>query len=104
MAAEFAKTNHAQLEGALGTGVNSTDLYLAHFLGANGAARFLASHRADPNRVAAAQFPEAAAANKGVFFDKESGRAKSLKDIYDRFSAKFSENPMATFAPVQATT
>jgi len=101
MAAEFAKTNHAQLEGALGAGVNSTDLYLAHFLGAGGAARFLASHRADPNRVAAAQFPEAAAANRGVFYDPASGRARTLGQVYDFFARKMSAE-IATVDAVNA--
>jgi hypothetical protein len=87
MAAEFAKSNHAQLESALGSGVNSTDLYLAHFLGANGATRFLASHRQDPQRIAATQFPEAAAANRGVFYDP-SGRARTLGQVYDFFATK----------------
>lgn len=91
MAAEFAKSNHAQLEGALGTGVNSTDLYLAHFLGANGATRFLAQHRADPQRVAAPLFPEAAAANRNVFYDPSSGRARTLGQVYDFFSRKMGE-------------
>ena len=88
MAAEFAKSNHAQLESALGTGVNATDLYLAHFLGAGGATRFLASHRADPQRIAAAQFPEAAAANRGVFYEPQSGRARTLGQVYDFFAQK----------------
>jgi hypothetical protein len=88
MAAEFAKSNHAQLENALGSGVSSTDLYLAHFLGAGGATRFLASHRIDPQRIAATQFPEAAAANRGVFYDPQSGRARTLGQVYDFFARK----------------
>jgi hypothetical protein len=91
MAAEFAKSNHAQLEGALGAGVNSTDLYLAHFLGANGAARFLAQYRNDPQRVAAPIFPEAANANRNVFYDPNSGRARTLGQVYDFFSRKMGE-------------
>jgi hypothetical protein len=91
MAAEFAKSNHSQLEGALGTGVNSTDLYLAHFLGANGATRFLQNHRLDPQRIAAASFPEAAAANRNVFYEPNSGRARTFGQIYDMFSRKMGE-------------
>ncbi|MBL8806861.1 MAG: transglycosylase SLT domain-containing protein [Rhodospirillales bacterium] len=88
MAAEFAKSNHEQLESALGSGINATDLYLAHFLGAGGATRFLSSYRQDPQRVAATQFPEAAAANRGVFYDPQSGRARTLAQVYDFFSKK----------------
>lgn len=100
MAAEFAKSNHAQLENALGTGVNATDLYLAHFLGAGGATRFLASLRNDPQRIAAAQFPEAAAANRGVFYDPQSGRARTLGQVYDFFAKKMT----GEIATVDATT
>ncbi len=88
MAAEFAKSNHTQLESVLGSGINSTDLYLAHFLGANGATRFLASYRQDPQRIAATQFPEAAASNRGVFYDPQSGRARTLGQVYDFFAKK----------------
>jgi hypothetical protein len=91
MAAEFTKSNHAQLEGALGSGINSTDLYLAHFLGANGASRFLQNYRADPQKIGASLFPEAANANRGVFYDPSSGRARTLGQIYDFFAKKMGE-------------
>lgn len=91
MAAEFTKSNHAQLEGALGAGINSTDLYLAHFLGANGASRFLQNYRADPQKIGASLFPEAANANRGVFYDPSSGRARTLGQIYDFFAKKMGQ-------------
>lgn len=91
MAAEFTKSNHAQLEGALGSGINSTDLYLAHFLGANGASRFLQNYRSDPQKIGASLFPEAANANRGVFYDPSSGRARTLGQIYDFFAKKMGE-------------
>ena len=91
MAAEFARSNYSQLENALGSGVNATDLYLAHFLGAGGATRFLASYRQDPQRVAATQFPEAAAANRGVFYDG-GGRARTLEHVYRFFESKMTRD------------
>jgi len=91
MAAEFARSNYNQLESALGSGVNATDLYLAHFLGAGGATRFLASYRQDPQRVAATQFPEAAAANRGVFYDG-GGRARTLEHVYRFFESKMTRD------------
>lgn len=104
MAAEYTRENKEYLEENTKRAVGSTELYLAHFLGAGGASKFINAMDSNPNRDAREVFPEAAAANKGVFFDKESGRAKSLKDIYDRFASKFSENPMAKFSPAQAAT
>ena len=88
MAAELARDNHAQLAQSLGREIGPTDLYLAHFLGAAGATRFLTALRTDPGRTAADVLPEAAAANRAVFFAAD-GRARSIDEIYDRFAAKF---------------
>jgi hypothetical protein len=88
MAAEYARGNHAQLAQSLGREIGATDLYLAHFLGAGGATRFLAALRTEPGRPASELLPEAAAANRGVFYAAD-GRARSVDEIYDRFAAKF---------------
>ena len=88
MAAEYARGNYAQLTQALGREIGSTDLYLAHFLGAGGATRFLSALRTEPGRPAAELLPEAAAANRNVFYAAD-GRARSVDEIYDRFAAKF---------------
>lgn len=92
MAAEYARTNHEQLARALGREIGATDLYLAHFLGAGGATRFLQALRTEPGRAAAELLPEAAAANRGVFYAAD-GRARSIDEIYDRFAAKFESGP-----------
>jgi len=41
-----------------------------------------------PNGKAADLFPEAAAANRSVFYDS-AGKAKTYKQIYDHFASKF---------------
>lgn len=87
MAGAFAGDNQAYLEGRLGRSVDSTDLYLAHFLGAGGAGRFLEAMDANPGRSGAALFPEAAQANRGVFYNRNGG-ARSLAQIHDFFSRK----------------
>ncbi|WP_207458066.1 hypothetical protein [Azospirillum sp. SYSU D00513] len=93
MAAEFTRGNKEQLEEAVGGRIGSTELYMAHFLGAGGASKFLNGMKESPNRQARELFPEAAAANRAVFYDKETGRPKTLKEIYDRFADKFAEAP-----------
>ncbi len=101
MAAEFTKDNKDYLEENVSQGkVGSTELYMAHFLGANGAAKFLNGLHDSPNRQAKDLFPEAAAANKAVFYDKTTGQPKTLKEIYDRFAAKFNES--GDSSPVKA--
>lgn len=101
MAAEYTRDNKEYLEDTVKGKVGSTELYMAHFLGAGGASKFLNAMQDNPNRAAKELFPDAASANKAVFFDKDTGRAKSLKDIYDRFATKFAESPNADFAPAQ---
>ena len=92
MAAEFTKENQDYLEENVDKGrIGSTELYMAHFLGAGGAAKFLNAMHDSPNRQAKDLFPEASAANKAVFFDKETGKPKTLKEIYDRFAKRFDE-------------
>lgn len=90
MAAEFTKDNKDYLDASVGGNIGSTELYLAHFLGAGGAGKFLKNMRANPDASAAEILPQAAEANPSVFYDK-SGKAKSLEEIYNRFASKFSE-------------
>lgn len=88
MAGEFAADNRALLERKLGRTVDATSLYLAHFLGPAGAARFLAAHAASPSASAVeAVTPAAARANRAVFF-RADGTPRSLAEVFDRFTAK----------------
>lgn len=87
MAAEFAADNRAYLEQRIGRPAESVDLYLAHFLGAAGAARFLSAADANPDMAAAPLFPAAARANRSIFYDRQ-GNARSLADIRSSFAQK----------------
>lgn len=89
MAAEFTRDNKEYLEKNVSGNIGSTELYLAHFLGAQGGAKFLNAMKESPNRKASELFPDAAGANRAVFYDKTTGDPKTLKQIYDRFDAKF---------------
>lgn len=82
MAGEYAKDNRAVLEQRLGRPVNSADLYLAHFLGPQGATRFLKALDATPNQAAAKFVPVAAQVNPRVFYHK--GRPADLATVYTR--------------------
>lgn len=93
MAAAFAQDNGATLERRLGRTANATDLYLAHFLGPEGAVRFLRARDASPDAAAAsAVLPAAAHANAGVFTGA-GGRARSLDEVYARFEARLGSAP-----------
>lgn len=90
MAAEFARDNREHLAREVGGRIGATELYMAHFLGAGGAARFLEAHRSDPGQPAAALLPQAAAANRAVFYGPD-GRARSVGEVYERFARRFEE-------------
>lgn len=87
MAAEFASDNADYLESRTNGTPEAVDLYLAHFLGAQGAGKFLDAMRADPNQAAAPLFPAAAAANRSIFYRPDGG-AGSLNEIRNGFAAK----------------
>jgi hypothetical protein len=87
MAAEFAADNGEYLQARLGGSPEPVELYLAHFLGAEGAARFLTAFHAGPNQSAALLFPAAASANRSVFY-RDNGTARSLAEIRGNFASK----------------
>lgn len=77
MAAELANDNKQALVGVLGREPDAAELYMAHFLGADGAAKFLSALQNDPSQSAAAILPKAAAANHGIFYDGNGPRSVS---------------------------
>jgi hypothetical protein len=90
MAGELVKANQSRLEAELDRPIGKTELYMAHFLGAGGASKFLRAMDSNPDRSAATLMPDAARANRNVFFDN-NGRPRSLCQIFDRFACKFGE-------------
>jgi hypothetical protein len=82
LAGEYANLNKVEVEHALGHQVGRAELYMAHFLGAGGASQFLRALEKNGATPAAKLLPEAAASNRGVFFEGETGRARSVAEIY----------------------
>jgi hypothetical protein len=87
MAAEHAADNKSYLEQKLNRAAEPADLYLAHFLGVGGAAKFLAANDRAPNATAASLFPAAARSNRSIFYDRQ-GNARSFADIRQSFADK----------------
>ena len=90
MAGEFASDNKDYLESRLGREMAPVDLYLAHFLGAGGAAKFLSAHASNPDAAAAPHFGKAASANRNIFY-ASGGRMRSFDEIRSRFAAKLGD-------------
>jgi hypothetical protein len=112
LAAEYAKQNQAELQQSLGRPLSRGDVYMAHFLGAGGAAEFLKTLDRKGSTIAAKLLPDAAAANPSIFYDA-SGRAKTVGEIYtavagkiekdaDAFGGGASGTASSSFAIVQA--
>lgn len=93
MAAAFASENEKTLNRHWGGEVGATELYLAHFMGASGASSFLNAKDENPLTPAADLFPRAARANRSIFYDRETGREKTLEEVYARFDKKFENSP-----------
>jgi hypothetical protein len=89
MAARFTQSNQDCLERAFpDRDISNTDLYMAHFLGAGSAIKFIREVENNPEGVAASKFTSAANANKWVFYSS-NGNALSFDDVYERFEKDF---------------
>jgi hypothetical protein len=86
LAGALTQQNAEALTGALGREPTAGDLYAAHVLGARGAAALISTARAFPARAAALDLPEAAAANRALFYDR-TGRPRSAAELYASLSA-----------------
>jgi len=82
MAGEYTRSTQGTMEANLGRQVCGGELYAAHFLGADGACKLIRGTVATPNASAAQLFPDAASANRDVFF-RADGSAKNLREVYD---------------------
>ncbi|HWT43020.1 MAG TPA: lytic transglycosylase domain-containing protein, partial [Sphingopyxis sp.] len=102
MAAALTGDNRDYIESRIGRSAEPVDLYLAHFLGSGGAAKFLTALETNPDQPGASMMPEAAAANRSVFYAPD-GSMRSLAEIRDRFRAKLEDGGkienMKPFAP-----
>jgi Transglycosylase SLT domain len=81
MAGAFTQQNADRLQNKLGRQATDGELYIAHFLGAGGAGRLISRASTDPNAVAADAFPNAARANRSIFYDKQ-GNSRTVSQVY----------------------
>ncbi len=86
LAGVFTQKNRETLKGQLAREPNPAELYMAHFLGAQGAAELISRAQSNPEQSAANAFPDAASANRSIFFDGK-GRARTVREVYARLSS-----------------
>ena len=88
MAGAFTQGNAETLARQLGRSATGGELYIAHFLGAGGAGRLITLAANEPDASAAAAFPQAAAANRSIFYDRQ-GSARGAADVYQRLVGRY---------------
>jgi hypothetical protein len=88
MAGVLSQSNSFQLTGKIGRRPTDNELYMAHFMGVGGAARLISGAEDNPNASAARMFPNAAAANRSIFFDR-TGRARSVSEVYSVLTTRY---------------
>jgi len=109
MAGELARENAKILGKKLGRQPTSAELYTAHFMGPQDAARLIKAARRNEAGLAAEMFPRAALANASVFRGKE-GAALTAPQLYEKLTgdsitlADSGKAPAGAFtAPVKET-
>jgi len=88
MAAALTQNNSFQLTGKIGRRPTDGELYMAHFMGIGGAAKLIANAEDNPQASGARLFPNAAAANRSIFYDRQ-GRARSVSEVYAELNARY---------------
>lgn len=88
MAAALTQSNSFKLTGMLGRRPSDSELYMAHFMGVGGAAKLIANAEDNPQAVGARLFPNAAAANRSIFYARD-GRARSVSEVYSVLDARY---------------
>ena len=90
LAAELALENARHLQRHRRKPLTATDLYLAHFLGAQGATAFLQVLDRQPGRPAHELLPRAASANPKVFYERGNRtRPRTVAAVYGFFQRTF---------------
>jgi hypothetical protein len=99
MAAVLTNSNSFKLTGKIGRRPTDAELYMAHFMGVAGAAKLINNAQDNPQASGARLFPNAAAANRSIFYDK-SGRARSVSQVYSELTSRYASaaNAPATIA------
>ena len=88
MAAILTQSNSFQLTGKIGRRPTDSELYMAHFLGTGGAAKLISQAEDNPQASAVRMFPNAAAANRPIFYDR-AGKGRSVSEVYSVLSTRY---------------
>jgi hypothetical protein len=88
MAAVLTQSNSFKLTGKIGRRPTDAELYMAHFMGVGGAGKLIQNAEDNPNASAVRMFPNAAAANQSIFYDR-SGQPRSVSQVYSVLNTRY---------------
>lgn len=88
MAGVLTQSNSFKLTAEIGRRPTDAELYMAHFMGVGGAAKLIESAAETPQANAARTFPNAAAANQAIFYDR-GGNPRSVSEVYSLISTRY---------------
>jgi hypothetical protein len=105
MAAELMKRDARRLARSIGRELGPAERYLAHFLGADDAERFLKSHAEKPEQPASRLFPAAVLSNLALFTRHEGRRRTSVTvaELYEKIAHRI-DHRVARYAAVETVT
>src|SRR4030081_1308043 len=89
MAAVLTQSNSFKLTGKIGRRPTDGELYMAHFMGVGGAAKLISNAEDNPQASGARLFPNAAAANRSIFYERGTGRARSVSEVYSVLTQRY---------------
>jgi hypothetical protein len=87
MAGALTQKNANYLHRRIGREPTDGELYMAHFLGANGASRLIEKAATNPDMRADHVFSAQARANKPIFYNR-NGTARSMEEVYHAIVSK----------------
>jgi hypothetical protein len=88
MAGVLTQSNSFKLTDAIGRRPTDSELYIAHFMGAGGASKLITSAQDNPQASAAGLFPNAAAANRSIFYNRD-GSARNVSQVYSVLTSRY---------------
>jgi hypothetical protein len=97
LAGALTRNNAALVSANIGRPPTNGELYIAHFLGADGAGKLINGAANRPQTSAAVMFPHAAAANHTIFYDGH-GRARTIGEVYRKLTQLFDSARATAFA------
>lgn len=93
MAGAFTRANSDMIAQRIGRPPTGGELYLAHFLGASDAVRMIKLLKKNPHWRADRAFPQAARANRPIFYDRR--RARSVREVYRKLVRSYKKSGSA---------